>query len=185
MVLDEERIINGCKRRDSQSQALLYKEYAPMLFGMALRYTPCEDDAKDVLQDAFLTIFDSMRQYDGRGSIRAWMTRIVINEALKLHQLQNKYLMENFDDFEEIITDSSVVVSDMITHENLLKFIQELADGYRSVFNLCEIEGYTSDEAAKMLGCSPSTCRSQLFKAKNILRKRIEEFDNNEKTIVR
>ena len=185
MVLDEERIINRCKEKDSRSQALLYKEYAPMLFGMALRYTPSEDDAKDVLQEAFLKIFDSLKTFSGKGSFRAWMTRIVINEALDLYNVRNRYLMENYDDFEELIVDESVVVSDVITHDTLLGFIQELPDGYRMVFNLSEIEGYSHEEIAKMMNCSATTCRSQLFKAKTILRKRVEEFNRNEKNYIK
>jgi RNA polymerase sigma-70 factor (ECF subfamily) len=183
MVLDEERVIDGCKVRDGRSQALLYKEYAPMLFGIALRYTPSDDDAKDVLQDAFLKIFDSIGQYSRKGSLRAWMTRIVINQALNLYQFRNRQVMENYDDYEDGLMDKSVIEPDMLTHEILLGFIQDLSDGYRMVFNLCEIEGYSHDEIAKMMGCSASTCRSQLFKAKNILRKRIEEFNKNEKQL--
>ena len=181
MVLDEERIIEGCKVRDSRSQTLLYKEYAPMLFGMALRYTPREDDAKDVLQEAFLKVFDNIGQYEGKGSLRAWMTRIVINEALTLYQLRSKQVVENYDDYEDGLMDRSVVQADTLTHEILLKFIQELPEGYRIVFNLSEIEGYSHTEIAKMMNCLPSTCRSQLAKAKIILRKRVEEFNKSEK----
>ena len=181
MDLNEEEIIKGCKRKDSRSQALLYEQNAPMLFGMALRYSSSEEDAKDVLQDAFLKIFDSIGQYNKKGELRAWMTRVVINEALNVHKLRNRHL--NYDDFEEEISDSSVVVSDMMTHEILLKFIQKLPDGYRTVFNLCEIEGYSQDEAAKMLNLNPSTCRSQLFKAKNTLRKWVNEFTKKEEKL--
>jgi len=179
MDLNEEEIIRGCKKKDARSQALLYRKYAPMLYGMALRYTQSESDAKDVLHDAFLKFFDNIKQYDGKGSFQAWMTRVVINKALSLHRRRSK--MDNYDDYEDGIMDSSVVVSDTLTHEILLKFIQDLPDGYRTVFNLCEMEGYTYDEAAEMLNCAPSTCRSQLFKAKNTLRKWVDEFNKKEK----
>jgi len=179
MDLNEEEIIKGCKAKNSRCQALLYEQNASALFGMALRYCPYEDDAKDILHDAFLNIFESIGQYNGEGTFRAWMTRIVVNQALSLHR--RRKMMDNFDDFEEEIMDSSVVVSDMLTHEILLKFVQELPDGYRMVFNLCEIEGYTQAEAAEMLNSNPSTCRSQLLKAKIALRKRVNEFNKNEK----
>ena len=179
--MKEEQIIDGCKLKDSQSQTLLYKQHASILFGMARRYTSCDADAKDVLQDAFLKIFDNIGKYNRKGSIRAWMMRIVINEALRLYQLHNRHQIENYDDYEEEIVDNSVVVSDTLTHEILLGFIHELPDGYRMVFNLCEIDGYSYEEVAKMLNCTTSTCRSQLFKAKNTLRKRVNEFNKKEK----
>ena len=181
MDLNEEQIIKGCKARDSRSQALLYEMYAPMLFGMACRYTPCESDAKDVLHDAFLKVFDSIEKYKGKGLFRAWMTRIVINMALELYKSRNRNPMDSYDDFEDGIMDKSVVQSDTITHEILLGFIQDLPDGYRTAFNLCEMEGYSNEEAAKMMNCTLSTCRTQLFKAKNALRKRVIEFNKKEK----
>jgi len=181
MDLNEEEIIRGCKAKDGRSQALLYREYSPMLFGMALRYTQSESDAKDVLHDAFLKFFENIGEYSGKGSLRAWMTRIVINKALDLYQLRNKH--DSYEDFEDGIMDNSVVVSDTFTHEILLKLIQKLPDGYRTVFNLCEMEEYTYDEVAEMLNCAPSTCRSQLFKAKNTLRKWVNEFNKREKQL--
>ena len=179
MDLNEEQIIEGCKAKDCRCQALLYKQNASMLYGMALRYCAFEDDAKDVLHDAFLKIFESIEQYNGKGTFRAWMMRVVVNEATDLYRRRKQ--TELFDDFEEEIMDNSVVVSDMLKHEILLKFIQELPDGYRVIFNLCEVEGYSQTEAAEILNWNPSTCRSQLFKAKNALRKRVEEFNKIEK----
>jgi len=181
MVLSEEQIIKGCKVKDSRSQALLYKQHASVLFGMALRYATCSDDAQEILQDAFLSIFDNIKKYSGKGSIRAWMTRIVINEALTLYKSRAKQPgMDNYDDYEEKISDSSVTESDALSHEILLRFIQDLPDGYRMVFNLCEIEEYSHEEVAKMLNCNESTCRSQLFKAKKTLREKINEFNKKE-----
>ena len=181
MDLKEAQIIRGCKARDSRSQALLYRQYSSMLFGMACRYTPCESDAQDVLHDAFLKIFDNIGQYRGQGVLQAWMMKIVINEALELYKSRNRHPMENYDDYEDSVMDRSVIESDTLTHEILLGFIQDLPDGYRMAFNLCEMEGYANEEAAKMMNCTPSTCRTQLFKAKNALRKRVVEFNKKEK----
>ena len=182
MDLNEEQIIEGCKVKDSRSQALLYKRYASLLFGTALRYTTCSDDAQEILQDAFLKIFDNIKMYSRKGTFQAWMMRIVINEALRLYKLRiNIPDMVDYDDYEERISDSSVMEEDTLTHEILLKFIQDLPEGYRMVFNLCEIEEYSYEEVAKMLNCSVSTCRTQLFKAKNVLRKKVNEFNNKEK----
>ena len=172
--------------KDSKSQSLLYKEHAPFLYGIALRYTKTEEDAKDVLQDAFIRVFEYIEQYKGEGEIRAWMTRIVINQALTLYQQRSKRpVLENFDDYEEMIVDASVVESDMLSHKILLGFIRDLPHGYRMVFNLCEIEGYSHGEVAKIMKCSISTCRSQLFKAKNALRKKVNDFNEQEKNRIK
>ncbi|MDR1181801.1 MAG: RNA polymerase sigma factor [Bacteroidales bacterium] len=169
------------KAKDNQRENLLYKQYAPYLYGVALRYTKSEADAQDVLQESFLIIFETMEQYDKRGTIQSWMARIVINQALKLNRKQLKVKYENYDDYEEIIADESIVQSDMYTHEVLLELIRDLPKGYQMVFNMCEIEGYSHDEVAKILDCSPTTCRSQLSKAKKMLRKKVNEFNESEK----
>jgi RNA polymerase sigma-70 factor (ECF subfamily) len=171
---------NG-KTKDNQWENLLYEQYAPYLYGVALRYTKSEADAQDLLQESFLMIFDSIEQYDRRGSIRAWMARIVINQALRLKVKQSKFKHETYDNYEEVIADNSVVQSDMYTHKILLGFIRDLPEGYQMVFNLCEIEGYSYDEVAKILNCTLSTCRSQLSKAKKMLRKKVNELNESEK----
>ena len=184
MVLNEEQLIEGITRGDSRCQSLFYKQHAPFLYGMALRYTPSPEDAKDVLQEAFIKIFDNIEHYNGIGVIKAWMTRIVINQALKLYKRQKIRQMLSLDDEnQEEVGDESVVDSDMLTHEILLRFIQELPDGYRMVFNLCEIEGYSHEEVAQMLACSTSNSRAQLAKAKRVLRKKINDFNEKEKRI--
>ena len=185
MVLTEEQLIQGIKRGNSKCQSLFYNQHASALYAIALRYTQSEDDAKDVLQEAFIKIFENIEQYSGFGAIRAWMTRIVINQALRMFQQKKKYLLQTIDDYDSPIElkDESIAASDMLTHEILLQFIHELSDGYRMVFNLCEIEGYSHDEIAKMLNCSTSTSRTQLFKAKNLLRRKINDFQEMEKKI--
>lgn len=181
MVLNEEQIVERCKTKDSKSQTLLYRQYAPFLYGIALRYTRTEEEAKDILQDAFIKVFDNIGQYKGIGVLKAWMTRIVINQALTVYQERSKRpVLENFDDYEEIITDNSVIESDVLSHEILLGFINDLPYGYKMIFNMCEIEGYSYDEVAKIMNCTYSTCRSQLSKAKNALRKKVNELNENE-----
>ncbi|MDR0606425.1 MAG: RNA polymerase sigma factor [Bacteroidales bacterium] len=183
MILDGKEIVieKDGKIRDSQSQSVLYKHYAPYLYGMALRYTRSEEEAQDLLQDIFLTIFDNFGQYSGKGPIRAWMTRIVINRALSLRDNSKHALFDNYDNQIEEIADNSIIESDMFAHEILLGFIRDLPKGYQIAFNLCGIEGYSYNEVAKILKCSVSTCRTQFFKARNALRKRINDFNEKEK----
>ena len=179
-MIEEAQIVEGCIKKDQRCRTLLYERYAPSLYAVALRYTKNEEDAQDVLQDAFLRIFDTIKLYDGRGSLLGWLNRIVINETLNFVKLRSKVIFESFDDYEERIADESVVVSDKLTHEILLNIIRELPQGQQAVFNLCVIDEYSYEEAAQMLNCSQSTCRTQLFKAKNLLKEKVNNFFKRE-----
>ncbi len=177
MLTDEELIV-GCNNGNERYKTQLYYRYSPSLFGVALRYTRNEADAQDVLQDAFIKIFDSLEQYKGTGTLKAWLTRIVINKALQYYKKQKRQqdVVDSYEDNLYQIEDESINYSDKLSQQVLLNFIQSLPDGYRMVFNLCEIEGYSYDEVAAMLQCSNSNCRSQLFKAKRILKQKVNDF---------
>ncbi len=184
MDANEEEIIQGCLKKNIKYMEILYKKYAPKLYNCALRYTKKVEDAEDVLQDAFIKIFENMKQYNGKGTFVGWMRTIVINQALMLYRKNLQYLkyhVENNND-ENLntdinIKDDSIVQSDFLTHKILLDLIQSLPDGYRIVFNMYELEGYSYEEIAEMLNCTPSTCRSQLFRAKKVLQTKINNFN--------
>jgi len=175
-MMEDAQIAEGCIKKNQQCIALLYEKYASPLYATALRYAKSEADAQDILHDAFIHILDTIKQFEGRGSLLGWLTKIVINQALEWHRLQKKKNTVSYDDYEEFIADESIADSDKLTHEILLDFVRELAPGQQAVFNLYEIEGYSYKEIAKQLNSSELNCRSQLFKAKNILRKKINEF---------
>ena len=174
---NDEQIISGCINGEEKYRYMLYKQYSPILYGTALRYTNTEDDAQDVLQEAFILIFDNIKQYNGKGKLVAWMNKIVINQALKLYQKQIKNTLVDYEEYENTLIDNSVVEYDWLSYQVLLDLIHQLPAGYQMVFNLCEIEGYSYEEVAKMLNCSPVTCRSQLFKAKKKLKQKILELE--------
>ena len=179
--MNETQLVEECIKGNEQCRTLLYNQYSKGLYGIALRYTSCQEDAQDVLQEAFIRIFNNLKQYNGTGKLQAWMTRIVINQALKLYQLNKKaFPVENYEDYQEKLSDVSITDSDKLSYNVLRDFIRQLPDGYRMVFNLCEIEGYSYEEVSKILHCTNATCRSQLFKAKNVLRKKVVEFTKNE-----
>ena len=173
----DEQIISGCINGEEKYRYMLYKQYSPILYGTALRYTNTEDDAQDVLQEAFILIFDNIKQYNGKGKLVAWMNKIVINQALKLYQKQIKNTLVDYEEYENTLIDNSIVEYDWLSYQVLLDLIHQLPAGYQMVFNLCEIEGYSYEEVAKMLNCSPGTCRSQLFKAKKKLKQKILELE--------
>ena len=173
----DEQIISGCINGEEKYRYMLYKQYSPILYGTALRYTNTEDDAQDVLQEAFILIFDNIKQYNGKGKLVAWMNKIVINQALKLYQKQIKNTLVDYEEYENTLIDNSIVEYDWLSYQVLLDLIHQLPAGYQMVFNICEIEGYSYEEVAKMLNCSPGTCRSQLFKAKKKLKQKILELE--------
>jgi len=180
MDAKEEEIIKGCLRKDKKYMGLLYENYSSKLYNCALRYTKKTEDAEDVLQDAFIQIFEHMTQYNGKGTLIGWMTTIVINQALMLYRknLQHlQYQVGDYDEMKDNIKDTSIIQHDFLTHKMLLDLIQRLPDGYRMVFNMHEIEGYSYEEIAQLLNCTPSTCRSQLFRAKKILQDKITTFN--------
>lgn len=183
MYASEEEIIAGCIKKDMKYMELLYKQYAPNLYNCALRYTKKEEDAEDVLQDAFIQIFEHMEQYSGKGTFLGWMTTIVINQAFMLYRKnikQIKYQLVDYEEYKDSLKDQSVVQHDFLSHQLLLQMIQNLPDGYRMVFNMHEIEGYSYEEIAKVLDCTPTTCRSQLFRAKKVLQEKITKLNNKQ-----
>jgi RNA polymerase sigma-70 factor (ECF subfamily) len=157
------------------------------MYGVAFRYTKSAEEAQDLLQEAFLIIFDNIEQYTGKGQLGSWMRRIVVNEALKWYKKRAKQpQMLSYDDYESTIGEELVMDTEYDeehTREVLLGFIRELPQGYKMVFNLYEIEGYSYKEIAEKLNCTMTTCRSQLSKAKNILRKKINDFNEQQKKI--
>jgi RNA polymerase sigma factor (sigma-70 family) len=183
MDVNDEEIIQGCINKDIEYMEILYEKYVSKLYNCALRYTKKVEDAEDVLQDAFIQIFEKMKQYDRKGTFAGWMTTIVINQALMLYRKNLQCLKyhavesENEEKTTVDIKDESIVQSDFLTHKILLDLIQSLPDGYRMVFNMHELEGYSYEEIAELLNCTPSTCRSQLFRAKKVLQAKIENFN--------
>lgn len=169
--MQELEIIKNCKRTDRKSQEVLYLRFADGMFRTALRYLKNEDDAQDILVMAFNKIFKSINNFNylGEGSLESWIRRIVINEALMwLRKRHNFNLNESLDDScaEPDLTDLS-----RLEAEDIIEIINRLPTGYRTVFNLHVIEGYSHDEISAMLNISEGTSRSQLFKAKAILKK--------------
>lgn len=173
----DSELIRKCKKGDPKSQALLYQRYAPMLMSISLRYTRNEEDAKDIMHDSFVKIFTNIDKIDENKPYVSWMKTIVINTAINAYRSKVRTgTTVDIDEVEATVGDVRVQHSDFLTRELLLKFISELPDGYRTVFNLFEIDGYSHLEISEMTGSSYSTVRSQLFKAKQSLKKKIEKY---------
>lgn len=175
MTLDE--LIIKCKKQDAQAQESLYKLYSGTLFSICLKYSPNYAEAEDNLQDAFLTIFKRIEQYKGTGSFEGWIKRITVNTALQKYRKQKVFDITNEAQIEE---EEVTVTDDGVPLDFLLKIIQELPDRYRLVFNMYVMDGYSHKEIAAMLGISDGTSKSNLARARMILRTKIEEYNANQ-----
>jgi len=180
MEISDKKIVDGCRKGKARFQRILYDRYSPALFGICLRYTKNEMEAKDVLQDSFIRIFSKLEQYRGDGSFEGWLKRIAVTTALNyLTQTKRFRLM---DDIESHSDSGALKVedNDAFSQEDILRMIRELPVGYQTVFNLYEVEGYPHQEIANILNISESTSKTQLFQARRRLRKKIEKlFDEN------
>jgi len=176
-TVTEEELISGCIRKEAKCQKQLFDLYAGRLFGVCLRYARNRGDAEDILQDAFIKIFDKISQFKREGSFEGWMKRIAVNTALKKYSV-SRYRQEVTDSDKigrlEISLDETVYSH--LGEKELLKMIQDLPEGYRLVFNLYVMEGYQHNEIAEMLNIQAGTSRSQLVKARMMLQKQILEI---------
>lgn len=173
----EDQIIRGCLKGKYDCQRALYDLHKVSMFMLCMRYMPTREDAEDVLQEGFIKIYRDLHQYNPeRGALHAWMRRVMLNTALQ-HLRVKKHLIspleiENFADLHPVNDD---VFSDM-TAKELTALIQQLPTGYRVVFNMYVVEGYSHQEIAEELGISVNTSKSQLFKAKAMLRKQVKQI---------
>jgi RNA polymerase sigma factor (sigma-70 family) len=170
--LTEEQLIKGCIRNNVACQRMLFEQYAGKLMTICLRYACDRPEAEDMLQDAFIKIFSHINQYKFEGSFEGWMKRIVVNCALKTIQKKKTRFLE-IANHDAAATQSDSYALSSLSEEELIKLISSLPDGYRIVFNLYVMEGYSHDEIAGMLGIQAATSRSQLVKARKLLQKQI------------
>lgn len=174
--MSEEDLIEGCKKGKRKAQSQLYNQYCGAMLAIAMRYCENRTEAEDALQDAFVNIFKRIKDFEGRreGSLTAWIKTIVINSSLSLNRKNKKHNYTE-DVTEMKIADPNVVPieednSDEEKRERILNAVQELPAGYRSVFNLYVMEGYSHKEIAEILEISENTSKSQLSKARKYLK---------------
>jgi RNA polymerase sigma factor (sigma-70 family) len=169
--LSIKQLILKCKKQDIKAQEELYKMFAHRLFPVCLKYSSNYQQAEDNLQDAFLMIFKSMPQYGNKGSFEGWMKRIVINTALQKHRKQTVFEIIREDHFKEPEIE---IDEDDISVDYLLEIIQQLPDRYRQVFNLYVLDGYSHKEIASIMKITTGTSKSNLARARLILKEKIE-----------
>ncbi len=175
--ISDQSIVNGCVNEDRVFEKVLVEKYAALLMTVSRRYSRTYEEAEDVLQDAFVKIFESIHQFDeNRGKLKNWMTSIVIRTALR--DYKRKFPSEKnlrIDLVTNQTTQDNII--DKLSEEEILKLISQLPNGFKQVFNLYVIDGYSHKEIGQLLGISESTSRSQLARAKKMLRKTLSKFE--------
>jgi len=169
--LSLEKLILDCQKNNIMAQEQLYKLFASKLFTVCLKYSRNRDDAQDNLQDGFILIFQKIGQYQFKGSFEGWAKRVMVNNVLQKYRSESvlELVNENISDDTELDLDD-----DSISMDYLVKIIQELPDRYRLVFNLYVMDGYSHKEIAEMLNITDGTSKSNLARARMILKEKIE-----------
>ena len=165
------QLIKKCKKQDIKAQEQLYRLYSHRLFPVCLKYSASYQEAEENLQDAFLMIFNKMSQYKNSGSFEGWMKRIVINVALQKYRKQTVFEIIREDQHKAPEVD---VDEDQLSVDYLLKLIQQLPDRYRQVFNLYVLDGFSHREIAAIMNITTGTSKSNLARARVILKEKIE-----------
>ncbi len=159
-------------REDRKCQQEVFRRYASKMMGVCLRYARHQMEAEDLLQDAFIKVYNNISKFEHKGSFEGWIRRIVVNTALKNYS-KKSFTYEQIGVEEQPENSAPPEVYAHLHEEELLKLVAALPDGYRVVFNLYAIEGYSHKEISEMLGCQESTSRSQLVKARKLLQAQI------------
>ncbi len=178
--LSEKELTERCREGDNAARKQLYEQYADLLMAVCLRYCGDRDTAQDILHDGFLKAFRSFAQfqYKGDGSLRAWLTRIMVNGALEVLRKRNMFNEQPIDEMPGDIEDEEDI--ELIPPSVLMQFVRELPEGYRTVFNLYVFEDKSHKEIAEALGITEHTSSSQFFRAKKLLMKKVSAYLKHE-----
>lgn len=171
------KIIKGCLAGNRRDQELLYRRHASRLYAVCLQYSGNEEEARDILQEGFIKIFENLESYKFEGSFEGWMRRITVNTALEKYRSRfNLYRVDDIDLIPEPDAEPDTTDWAGLDAADLLGIIMELPPKYRVVFNLYAIEGYSHKEISKMVNISEGTSKSNLARARIILQRRVGSY---------
>ncbi|MEM9339773.1 MAG: RNA polymerase sigma factor [Bacteroidota bacterium] len=174
--LTEEVLLKECKKGKASAQRGLYNRLAPKMLGVCVRYINDVDEAEHVMIGGMVKVFEKLGQFRGEGSFEGWVRRILVNECLiYIRKNRNMSLEKEIDGYVDVV---GGVNNDRLETEDLLKMINMLPVGYKTVFNLYAIEGYNHAEIAKMLDISENTSKSQLSRARKWLQTKLTEVES-------
>ena len=172
-----EDLVKRCKTNERKAQGLLYKQFASKMLGVCLRYANDRMEAEDMLQNGFIRVFQKIADYRGDGSFEGWVRRIMVHSSIEYYRKHHKML--SVADLEETGNEPSVdaIAVARLDAKDLMTLIQQLSPGYRMVFNLYAIEGYSHREIGEIMGISEGASKSQLSRARAILKEQIVQSD--------
>jgi RNA polymerase sigma factor (sigma-70 family) len=168
----ESDLLAGCIRGDRKMQRVLYERFAPKMYGVCLRYAGNAEEAEDILQEGFIKVFRKISSYLGEGSFEGWIRRIFVNTAIEYYR-KKTYLQPITEHEENTVEGKYLSVLDNLAEKDIIKLVQQLSPGYRTVFNMYVVEGYTHKQISELLGISEGTSKSQLSRAKQILQEMV------------
>jgi RNA polymerase sigma factor (sigma-70 family) len=168
--MTEEQLVKACISGNASAQKEFYDLFAKKMMGVCLRYTNNYEEAQDVLQDGFIKVFNKLSKFVNKGSLEGWVRRIMVNTALDHYRKNKKFQKDVEIDAVSFKLEKQEYIVESINAQDLLKIIQTIPEGYRVVFNLFAIEGYSHKEIAEQLGVTESTSKSQFSRAKKMLR---------------
>ena len=172
--MNERQLIEGCVRGELTARKKVYELYAPAMMSICQRYVCNREIAKDLLHDGFIKMFTKIHTYSGAGSFSGWVRKVFVRTALEHHRRNDvlRYSIE-IEDINNKIEDDDILAFEQLQADDLLNCIANLPEGYRTIFNMHAIEGYTHVEIAGELGISEGTSRSQYARARQLLRKMV------------
>ncbi|TNE72748.1 RNA polymerase sigma factor [bacterium] len=173
---NEQDILIACKKGKKAAQEALYKLYFGFGMSVSLRYAPQREDAIEILHDSFIKVFSKLDTYDFEKPFKSWFRKIIVNTALDYYRVRKKHLhLAELDDLDYESETDDIWDSTPLQSDTILKLFQQLPEDWRYVFNMYEVEGYSHDEIAGLMGISPGTSRSHLSRAKSKLKKLYSE----------
>ena len=171
--------IDACRRGERIAQRWLYEKYSGKMFYVCLRYLGDADDAQDVMHDAFVKVFASIARFRGDAALETWISRIMANTSINsIRKLARRGIKKDIEDVklaDESDATGLIETPNSLSAQEVLQMITELPVGYRTVISMYALDGYTHQEIANTLGISEGTSKSQLAKARKMLKQRIEE----------
>jgi len=172
---DLKNIVDACASGDPKAQEQLYNLYAPKMFGVCMRYAKNDTEAEDNLQEGFIKVFTNIGKFRHEGSLEGWVRRIMVNVSLEKFRKQSMlYPVEDMAVFESQMADDTT--SEKVSATELLKLVQQLPPQYRMVFNLYVVEGFSHQEISGKLGIATGTSKSNLARAREILKRKVQKL---------
>lgn len=169
-------LVEKCKEGDQRAQRELFEKFAPKMLGVCLRYMKNQESAEDILQEGFIKVFTKLEYYTGKGSLEGWIRRIIVNTALDQIRKDVKFQDNVAVDDVGFRIEQSTFTGDSLLEEDLMKLINSMPTGYRVVFNMFAIEGYSHKEIAEELSISENTSKSQYSRARAFLQTKLNEI---------